>query len=199
MSLMLGLSHRAELRGVSGWLEDEFDRFVAAIQTWGANVTTGALTATSFVLGGFTQPVTRIVKTAADFSVTSSTTIQNVTGLSHTVERGKTYAFEATLFMTAGAAGGYRLDVNGTCTASHVRYHLLVIADGGTVVLSEIESALGSNRGASTPTSVIGVIRGTVAVQIGGVLRIGFAQNGASGTPSVVTKHSRFTIQEIPS
>ena len=70
--------------------------------------------------------------------------------------------------------------------------------DGGTISLSEIETALGSNRSVATPTLVVGNIQGTIEVSIGGVLRIGFAQAGASGTPSVVTKHARFTIQEIP-
>jgi len=196
--MKLGLSHREALRGVSGWLEDEFDRLIAAIQTWSANVVTGTLTVESIALNGATLPPTRIVKTAADFSVSSSTAIQNVTGLSHTVEAGKTYAFDAVLFMSAGAAGGYRLDVNGTCTAAHVRYHLMITDDGGTISLSEIETALGSNRGTSTPTLVVGNIQGTIDVSIGGVLRIGFAQNGSSGTPSIVTKHARFQIQEIP-
>ena len=60
---------------------------------------------------------TRVVTT--DFTVTSSTTLVAVTGLTATVAAGKTYFFRAELYtLSQASAGGVNVSISGVTTTA---------------------------------------------------------------------------------
>lgn len=140
--------------------------------------------------GGYSRVTT-------DFSVTSSTALTNVTGLTTTVIAGKTYAFVATLFTTSNVAGGVQAAIAGTATATGIIYEGETTA-GAAIGAQTRASALGGAVGAITAVTAARIdIEGTISVNVGGTLTVQFAQNVSSGTASVVKQGSFFKVWQI--
>lgn len=148
---------------------------------------------TYFNWGGQTRVTTQFDST--------STTLATVTGLSVSVVAGRTYTFEALLNGTLSAAGGLKVAIAGTATATSIIYQVEVLdnttstfATGGT---SRQTALGGTHTVAAGPTSVFARISGTITVNAAGTLLVQGAQATASGTSSVLVGSS-FTAYDCP-
>jgi hypothetical protein len=137
----------------------------------------------------------------SDYSKTSSTTFGNITNLSVDVEAGKTYNFRAKLNITAGATGGHKYVVAGTCTATDIRYRIVSKADGvltDFAINSVQQTALaGAGVGQAGSTAYDTEIEGTITVNAAGTLVVQFAQNVSNATASVVKRGSTFFVTPV--
>lgn len=145
-----------------------------------------------------TNPTTVAVVPVGGQFDTTTTDLQDVTGLSRNVEAGTTYRFRASLDVAPDATGGHQYAIGGTATASHVYYWIKSQAEGGTELLAAREAALGdfSGESSSGATSAQTTIEGTLVVGAAGSLTVQFAQNTAAGTSSVLAG-STFEVTEI--
>lgn len=135
-------------------------------------------------------------RVATQFDATSTTTLANVTGLTANVAAGKTYRFEAKLYTTSNVAGGVKVAIAGTATATAIVYEGLTI-DAGLITQSR-GTALGAAVGAVTAvTAGYITISGTITVNAAGTLTVQFAQNASNGTASSVLVGSTFVITEM--
>lgn len=124
-------------------------------------------------------------------------TLANIPGLSETLIAGRTYAFEAELFIDADATGGSKYAVGGTCTASAIIYQIELLDNSTNVhTIVDRQTALGGNSGQAGTTVGKCKITGTITVNTGGTLTIQFAQNAANGTSSVLIG-SKLSIEDI--
>jgi hypothetical protein len=137
-------------------------------------------------------------RVAADFPVTSSNVLVNVTGLSVNVAAGRVYAFEAKLLCTDAAAGGVQAAINGTATATAIIYEGYT-QDANTIKGQVQATALGTAVGSTTTTGTTPsiTIRGTINVSASGTLTVQFAQNTSNGTASTVKTGSTFSVRDI--
>jgi len=125
----------------------------------------------------------------------TTTTLGNVTGLTANVAAGKIYRFEAKLYTTSDVAGGIKVAIGGTATATAIRYEGLT-TDAGLTTQSR-SAALGTAVGAVTAvTAAYVTITGTITVNAAGTLTVQAAANAATGTTSVLTG-STFVITEM--
>lgn len=138
-------------------------------------------------------------RTSADFSKTSDTTFADITGLSVTLAAGKTYGFRVVLFTSWGAAGGIKINLNGTATVTSL------ISDfqawGDNTPLSHVQAAAlnvtGVNQsGVAYAISKI-IIEGTITVNAGGTFTVRSAQVNSDGTPATVKRGSTLNVWEI--
>lgn len=141
-----------------------------------------------------------IKRVSAQFDKTNAT-LANVTGLSVSVVASGVYAFRATLYTTQDVTGLAKYAIAGTCTATAIRY---------TGFISDTTTAGGTTTGIGTATALAGtitdsstsvsggttVVNGTITVNAAGTLTVQFAQNGASGTSSVLVG-STFEVTRI--
>jgi hypothetical protein len=159
------------------------------------NGTAGTLTGTYLHWGGQTR-------VTADFSVTSSVALVNVTGLSATVAAGpgRTYSFDVYLSCTCAAAGGVKAAIAGTCTATNIIYDGWVL-DTNAIKGQANSAALGGTVASSVTTATTGVviqIKGTITVLTAGTLTVQFAQNTSNATASIVKRGSYFIVHDMP-
>jgi hypothetical protein len=168
----------------------------------GAITATGALTAG----GGFATDANGVVKSGggsrvtSDFSKTADTALASVTGLSATFLAATTYGFEAVLYVTCAAAGGFKVDLGGgSATVTSMIADFLSI-DNATV-RSQVQTTdlttLGYNTAGSATTPVKLVISGTITVNGAGTFIPRFAQSSSNATPSVVLRGSRMSVWTI--
>lgn len=135
-----------------------------------------------------------IVRVSSQFDKTADATPANITGLSVDLTAGRTYIFEAHIYMTADATGGINLSIGGTATATNLR------AVGQTF---DLDSAAGTIRDirqgiaiTSTMADIFGYatfytrITGTITVNAAGTLTLRFSQQSSSGTSSVLVGSS---------
>lgn len=124
-------------------------------------------------------------RVSTQFDAAATTTLANVTGLSSTVSPGKTYRFRAVLSTSSAVAGGVKVAIAGTATATSIAYEGLTI-NAGSITQSRA-TALGTAVGAVTAVTAAEIIvEGMIVVNAGGTLTVQFAQNVASGTSSVL-------------
>lgn len=138
-------------------------------------------------------------RVSSDFSVTSSTTLANVTGLTRNVMAGEVYSFRATLFTTSGSAGGVKVAIGGTCTATSIIAQARAI-DGSTMATvgtARVTALATAFCDVTAVTAAMILIEGNVAVNAAGTLTIQFAQNASSGTASVVKAGSYLQLISI--
>lgn len=135
-------------------------------------------------------------RVTADFSVTSSTTLVNVTGLTFTVSSSTAYQFEAHLFTTSNSAGGVKAAIAGTATATNIAYEGNT-ESGGTWTQTRSAALAGTVGAVTAVTAAYIVIKGLIEVNAGGTLTVQFAQNVSNGTASVVLRGSYFKVQKV--
>lgn len=124
-------------------------------------------------------------------------TLANITGLSAPVTAGKTYAFEALLFVDADVIGGSKYAIAGTATATAIKYEVVFISDSAnSMVITSRQTALGGSAGQAGTTAGICRMSGTITVNAAGTLTVQFAQNAANGTSSVLTM-SKFNVWQL--
>lgn len=136
--------------------------------------------------------------TSAQFDKTD-TTLANVTGLvtPENLTAGKTYAFEALLFVDADVTGGSKYAIAGTATATAIKYEIVLIADATNLMtITSRQTALAGSAGQAGTTAGVCRISGTITVNAAGTLAVQFAQNAANGTSSVLTM-SHFRVWQL--
>jgi hypothetical protein len=142
-----------------------------------------------------------VTRVGVDFSVTSSTTLTNVTGLSVQIASGSpsTFYFEAYLTCTDAAAGGVKAGIGGTVVPSLIIYDGYVI-DTNTIKGQANSTALAGAVASSTTSATSGlviIIKGTIVVATTGTLTVQFAQKTSNGTSSVVKRGSVFVVRQV--
>lgn len=145
---------------------------------------------------GVRQEIPQIQQTrvSTQFDKTN-TTLANVTGLTANLASGKTYRFEAHLYTTSDVAGGVKVAIAGTCTATSIIYEGLTTNAG--LITQSRGTALAATVGAVTAvTAAYIVITGTVTTDGAGTLTVQFAENAATATSSVLAG-STFVVTEI--
>lgn len=172
----LSLSFRQHL---PPYVLDELERLVAAIRSWGRTVESqGAALRTQYN------------KTNAALSPVPTFTAD--------VVAGRSYTFEASLFLSADATGGTAFSIAGTCTARLIRYFVFVVNESGNTIESAITVKTLNNVPAGTAGLTLGLCRisGWIEVNTDGTLRLDFAQKTASGTSSLLIG-SVLTVREV--
>jgi hypothetical protein len=127
--------------------------------------------------------------TSAQFDKTN-TTLADITGLTTTssLSAGKTYSFEANLFVDADVTGGSKYAIAGTATATAIKYYVNMTCDATNLnVITSRQTALAGSVGQAGCTAGLVKINGTITVNAAGTLTVQFAQNAANGTSSVLT------------
>lgn len=176
----------------------------------GINLNTGSgrIVGRANMINGFTTNITNINATdvvdiqgggnkqvATNFAKTSDTTLANVTGLSVNVTGGKTYSFEADLLTTSDVAGGVKVAIAGTATATSIRYEATVF-NAAALALQSRATALAAALGVTAVTVATVRIAGTITVNAAGTLTVQFAQNASNGAASNVLTGSSFKVWE---
>jgi hypothetical protein len=139
-------------------------------------------------------------RVTSDFSVTSSATLINVTGLSVAVAAGRTYSFDVYLSCTCAAAGGAKAAIAGTCTATNIIYDGWMF-DTNVMKGQANSVALGGTVASSTTTATTGVviqIKGTITVNAAGTLTVQIAQNTSNATATIAKRGSYFIVHDMP-
>lgn len=138
---------------------------------------------------------------ASDVTVTNTTTLADMTGLSVNVAAGGTYVFEAVLLVKSGAsAGGVRAAISGTATATDIRYDGYCKDTGGTGTHGYAQAAaLAGVVANATPTSdtTTILIHGTITVNAAGTLKVQAAQSAANVTGTVFARGSYFIVHNV--
>ena len=130
---------------------------------------------------------------ASNFSVTSSTVLVDVTGLTYTVASGGIYRFSAYLFIVNAAAGGTKVAISGTATATLIRYRAEFLSE--TYVMKS-STALDEAEG-ETAAHMAVRIEGYINVNAGGTLTVQAAQNASNATATTVLTGSWFEVDKI--
>lgn len=129
----------------------------------------------------------------------TDTTLATVNGLSVTTVGGRSYAFQAILYVTADGTGGQKYAIAGTTTAAAIRYDTIVTDFTGlALVKASRATALATSVALAGNTNTVfqTVISGTITVANAGTLVVQFAENSASGTSSVLVG-STFIVEDI--
>lgn len=123
----------------------------------------------------------------AQFDKTTDTALANVTGLSLTLTAAKTYHLRGHLRIAYDATGGWKLGTGGTATATTFALDSFPYTNSANTYYDAV-TALGtfSNHGSPGGTAAYFNIDAYIVVNAGGTFTIQFAQNGASGTSSVL-------------
>lgn len=141
-------------------------------------------------------PLIQQTRVSTQFDATSTTTLANVTGLTATLVAGKKYRFDAILFTTSNVAGGVKVAIGGTVTATAIVYEGLTTDAGGTT--QSRGTTMAATVGAQTAaTNAYIKISGTITVNAAGTLTVQFAQNTSNGAASSVLVGSTFETTEI--
>lgn len=162
------------------------------VQIWGKDTVAGQANLYTRNENGKIEQITGLADRVSTQFDTTSTTLANITGLSHDVEAGKAYAFVASIYTTSNIAGGIKSAIAGTATATSIIYESIVIQTGTTIATTASRStALGgtvSNVTAVTVATI--VIRGTILVNAAGTLTVQLGANVAVGTTSALVGSS---------
>lgn len=118
----------------------------------------------------------------------ANTTLADITGLTHNVEAGKAYAFEAVLYTSSNVASGIKAAISGTATATSIIYESLVLQTGTTVASTASRSTAlaGTVCNVTAVTVATCIIKGTIVVNAAGTLLPQFADNAGTNTSSVL-------------
>jgi hypothetical protein len=161
-----------------------------------ANKVVGASDGTTVNSGWLTDA--GIKRASAQFNKTTDTALANITGLSVNVEAGRTYSFEALLFVDADATGGSKYAIAGTATATAIIYEVALIDNAtNAFTITSRQTALGGAAGQAGTTAGLCRISGTITVNAAGTLTVQFAQNASNGTSSVLVGSS-FIVRDNP-
>lgn len=122
--------------------------------------------------------------------------LSDITGLSATLEAGKTYRFEANLFTTSNSSGGIKTAISGTATATSIVYEAFVMNQGSGT--NERTTTMGTAVAGITAVSTANVrIVGLIVVNAAGTLVVQSARQAAAGTTSILVG-SHFVVTEMP-
>lgn len=126
-------------------------------------------------------------RVSTQFDKTADNTLANIPGLTSTLVNGVSYSFEVILFVTQDTTGGSKVTIDGTTTASSIRFDMSTHHSGVAIVYTRATALAtvgtdGGGGGALTRWE----IRGTITASANGTLIPQFAQNSTTGTSSVL-------------
>jgi hypothetical protein len=139
---------------------------------------------------------------AADATITSSTTLATLTGMTYSLVAGATYIFEVNLPITATTSGGIAVGfglTTATLTSIQVQTYVSTAADNTTAVSSQSTTATSGTKYINTKTAAytLATLKGSMVVNAAGTLAVQAAQetSAGGGDVTVVLKgaFSRFT------
>ena len=125
----------------------------------------------------------------------TTTTLGNVTGLTYNVTAAKKYKFEARLYTTSDVAGGIKVAIGGTATATSIIYEGLT-TDAGLTTQGRATALGTAVAGVTAVTAAYVTITGVIVVNASGTLTVQAAANVATGTTSILVG-STFQLTEI--
>lgn len=151
---------------------------------------------------GFINSAGGFKRVTSNFSVTSSTALTNITGLSVTLAAAGVYIIEADLFTTCNSSGGEQFGLGGTATATSILANLETFAIAGAAAYSihfgdQITSITSFGGGANGYVTGHTVIRGLIVVNAGGTLTIQYAQNTSNAAASNVLAGSYMKVLQV--
>jgi hypothetical protein len=135
-------------------------------------------------------------RVSTQFDKTTDDTLANVTGLSRNVDAARSYAFRAELYTTSDVAGGVKVAISGTATATSIVYDV-AFQDASVLTLGARATALDTPVGLTTITVAHVTITGTIVVNAAGTLTVQMAQNASNGAASSVLVNSTFQLFPI--
>jgi hypothetical protein len=142
-----------------------------------------------------------LARVSSDFSVTSQTAPQTVTGLQVALQSGRTYSFMIYLSCTCAAAGGVKVQLGSGAglTATNIIYDGWV-NDSNTVKAQTNATSLLVVFGTTTTatTGIVIEIQGTISVNVAGNLLVQFCQQASNGTASIVKRGSYLLVFDMP-
>lgn len=130
---------------------------------------------------------------ASALTKTSDTTLANISGLSVNVTAAGKYNFRAHLTGTADAAGGIKVALGGTATATSLQATAWNWS-GSTINAVSSATALATALGAATAVYTDIIIEGSIVVNAAGTLTVMAAQNVSDVTSTTVAINSNFTV-----
>lgn len=149
-------------------------------------------------------PLVQQSRVAANFAVTNSAVLVNITGLTANVSAGKTYRFRAFVPLSCIAAQGFTLAIAGTATATAIIIDAQAFDGvGGAAALYAQTNALGNTlftgSGAIFGSTNVGAyITGTITVNAAGTLTVQLAQDvAAPATAATAFRGSFFEVTQI--
>lgn len=135
---------------------------------------------------------------SAQFDKTADTALANVTGLALTLAGTTSYILEAVLFVDADVTGGHKYALDGTVTASSIKYQVNSISNASNLnVINTRLTALAGTTGQAGATGVYTEIMGTILTNAAGTINIRFAQQVASGTSSILSQSSFMAMKVV--
>ncbi len=164
------------------------------IQLYSADAAAGDAELRARDEAGRVERITGLCRVTTGVFSKSDITLANVTGLSFNVEAGARYRFRAELHYDATAAGGYRVAIGGTCTATSILYQAQLVNNATAAWTLSRQVALGGAATGTGPTGGTIEIFGSILVNAAGTLTVQWAQSVASGS-STIAAGSTFTIQ----
>lgn len=140
---------------------------------------------------------TQLSRVPSNFTRAANTTLANVSNLTANLAVGKTYMFEATLFVNADAVGGAKFNIGGTNSQKSMTYEVQEVCDatGQTVISSRFTSRSYAATQTGCTAGLV-EIKGTITVAKAGTMTILFGQNTATGT-STIAAGSTLKVEEI--
>ena len=138
------------------------------------------------IFAGMVLSAGSLKRVTAQFDVTSSTTLANVTGLSVSLRAATSYRFRAVLHTTSNVAGGVKAAIASSGSVTAIIYDGVTMDAGFGTALSR-STASGTAVGAATAvTAALINIAGTIVTNAAGNLTVQFAQNASNGAASSV-------------
>jgi hypothetical protein len=193
---------------VIGYNDDSFRLFRAAANgvggaiTWVQQLRLNVLANGASLLNVGWLSYNGTARVVNPFSVTSSTALVNVTGLSVNLAANRNYIFEVYLTCSDAAAGGLKAAMSGTVTVGAGIVYDGWINDGNTVKGQGHATALGTAVANATTTATTGLviqIAGLISTgATAGTLTVQFAQNTSNGTSSTVGGGSWMQVVDCP-
>lgn len=114
--------------------------------------------------------------------------LEGISGLSASLETGKTYEFKVVLFYDADVVGGQKYGLGGSCVADMVLAQVNAVCNATkSFVITERLTSLGGG-GAGEAGSVAGMVEisGVLTVSEGGIFMPQFGQEVPSGLSSIL-------------
>jgi hypothetical protein len=168
-----------------------------------ATLTAGALSGIASDLAA--RPASVGAVTTAQFDKTSSTTLSDIPGLSVTLPVG-THRIRAELFVNCAGAGGFKLWVAGSATASMVRIAGVPIGmtsgqiapfTGIINACTSMSGAVVFNESGSSENAFYVDVVGSLVVTGSGTFKLQFAQGSSNATASSVLVGATLTATQI--
>lgn len=132
---------------------------------------------------------------AADESRTNDTAFTNDSSLTFAVEAGKTYFFEADIYVTeASAVPGIGIGINAPASTL---FRFSVEASNGTTIFTVLgDGAAGTPYYIEGNTAIVISIRGAITPSASGTLAFAWRQSSSSGDATVVKAGSYMIVTE---